>query len=228
MKFALVFTAAVFVFSTSASAQSCCSTSETSAGKTAAVCSDQESASTSAETKTLSLDTKAVQKVYAAAESGDFSPVEACATTREALKKLTLASSDFNPQSREIVLAAASGETSFSKVSACETTRGQIKKALLKYALNAQGVDAKCLSEIEEAAASGDFSKVDACPVSRELLKKVVAAKSDFKTDCKTNVLSAFENGDFSKVAACKATRDQIKQAVSEFREKSVQTAMKN
>ncbi len=178
------------------------------------------------ELKKASLDCQALKNIQAAAQSGDFSKVSACQVSRETLKKLTMASKDFNVHSKELIFEAVEGRSDFSKVSGCKVTRAEIRKALAGYALRKQGVDESALGEIESAVSSGYFTKVSACPVSRETLKKVIGAKSNFNSECRSNLLTAMEKGDFSKVAACQATKKELKQALEEFREKSIQTAL--
>ncbi len=175
---------------------------------------------------TAQLNRKALSTVYAAAESGDFSKVEACPVSRETLKKLANCP-QFNAESQKLVLAVLDGKDQFSHLSACQATRAELKKAVAEYALEGNGVDGQKLALISTAAQSGDFSKVKACAETRATLLKVAGSYG-----CETGkqmlqtVTAAVESGDFSKVEGCKVTREKIQQAVAEYRDKSVQTAL--
>ena len=79
-----------------------------------------------------SIDAKVLKNIHTAVLSGDFSSVSACATTREALKKLTATSGDFCESTRRNVLSAAENDD-FSKVAACAATRENIKKAIDEF-----------------------------------------------------------------------------------------------
>ena len=156
--------------------------------------------------------------------SGDFSKVSSCATSREALKKLTGTGAFCEKTKASVQAALESGD--FSKVAACKVTRDRIEASLASYAVSNQGVDASCLSTIRQAAKSGDFSKVSACDVSRATLKKVVASTSKLDEKHRQWVTAAADKADFSGVAACSATRANIQAAVDEFESKSLETAL--
>ena len=111
--------------------------------------------------------------VLSAAESGNFSTVGACKTTRANIQK-SLASYAVASQGvgdgclDKIESAAECGD--FSKVSVCNSSRDALKKVVASTSL----LDDKHKAWVAKAADSGDFTEVSACAATRESLRKAV------------------------------------------------------